>query len=201
VSATVTLTAEVLGNQIVREAGRFVGLREVKPNAAWDNPKTPGPDAQLVLELKSLMRPSPWQEGWAYCAAFAEAMVRIALIRLAITPKEAAKFLDVMSPGVLVTFNRFKERKLISPNPAIGAIWLARHGSTAQGHAGIVTSRSLAAVNISTVEGNTSLDSRDPTQDREGDWITPRTFPTSGRGDLHTLGFITPEAILKLIFG
>ena len=200
-SALVTLKAEDLGNQIVREAGRFVGLREVKPNAVWDNPKTPGPDAALVLEVKTLMRPSPWEEGWSYCAAFAEGMVRCALIRLAIQPTEAAKFLDVMSPGVLLSFNRFKERELISPNPCVGAIWLARHGSTEQGHAGIVTSKSLAGVNMSTIEGNTSLDSKDPAKDREGDWITTRTFPATGRGDLRTLGFVQPEAVLKLIFG
>ncbi|WP_395737467.1 hypothetical protein [Prosthecobacter sp.] len=200
-SNVVTLKAEDLGNQIVREAGRFVGLREVRPNADWDNPKTSGPDAALVLELKTLMRPSPWEEGWSYCAAFAEAMVRCALIRLAVTPAEAAKFLDVMSPGVLLSYNRFKERKLINPNPCVGALWLARHGSTERGHAGIVTSKSLAGMNISTIEGNTSLDSKDLAKDREGDWITPRTFPATGRGDLRTLGFVQPDAMLKLIFG
>ena len=66
--APASITAEVLGDQIVREASRFVGLREVRRNSDWDNPKTPERDYALAEELRRLMRPSPWEEGWAYCA-------------------------------------------------------------------------------------------------------------------------------------
>jgi hypothetical protein len=193
------LTAAVLGTQIIREASRFVGLREVKPNQNWDNPTTAGPDAALVLELRTLMRPTPWEPGWAYCAAFAEASVRAALIRLAITPKEADGFLKVMGPGVLASFNAFHERGLTVDKAEPGAIWFAQHGQSGEGHAGIVTGASAGGHLINTVEGNTSMDSKDPRADREGDWITTRTFDVTGRPPLHTRGFLPPSAILKLI--
>ena len=69
------MTSDQLAQGIIRQASRFIGLREVKPNADWDNPNTPGNDRALVDELRSLMRSSPWEPGWAYCAAFAEGMV------------------------------------------------------------------------------------------------------------------------------
>lgn len=199
-SRSIAITDEAFGNLIIREASRFVGLREVKPNEDWENPSTPGPDTALAKELRDLMRPTPWQPGWAYCAAFCEAVVRSVLLRLAMEGDESVKFLRVMGPGVRVSFNAFQALKLTVAKPVPGAIWFARHGNTAQGHAGIVTSVSLIGGNMSTIEANTMLDSRDPRKDREGDWITTRTFPSRGRGDLVTLGFVTPAAILKLCF-
>ena len=82
------MTSDQLAQGIIRQASRFIGLREVKPNADWDNPNTPGPDRVLVDELRSLMRSSPWEPGWAYCAAFAEGMVLAALRSLAATPDQ-----------------------------------------------------------------------------------------------------------------
>jgi len=200
VKDAVTLSAEQFGAMIIREASRFVGLREVKPNAHWDNPQTPGTDSALVRELRDLMRPTPWEEGWAYCAAFCEGILRSTMKQAAFTDAEAAKFLKVMGPGVRVSFNAFKELRLISTAPVPGALWFAGHRGTAQGHAGIVTSISIAAQQMSTIEANTSLDSKDPARDREGDWITTRTLMAKGRGDLVTLGFLTPAAVLKLCF-
>jgi len=199
-SRSIAITDEAFGNLIMREASRFIGLREVKPNEDWENPSTPGPDTALVKELRDALRPTPWQPGWAYCAAFCEAVVRRVVTRLEMQGDEAAKFLRVMGPGVRVSFNAFNQLRLTSLKPVPGAIWFARHGNTAQGHAGIVTNLSLAGQQMSTIEANTSLDSRDPRLDREGDWITTRTFATKGRGDLVTLGFVTPASILKLCF-
>jgi hypothetical protein len=198
-AATVTLTAERLGELLIREAARFVGLREVKPNADWDNPKTPGPDADLARELRELMRPTPWAPGWAYCIAFIEAIVRKTLARAALTPAEAAKVLDVLGPHVLTTFRKFKALGLITPTPVPGAIWLAQHGASENGHAGLVTSIARLSPTVSTIEANTALDSRDPAKDREGDWITTRAFLAGGRGTLRTLGFVSPAALLKLL--
>lgn len=199
-SRSISITDEAFSDLIVREASRFVGLREVRPNAQWDNPTTPGPDTALVKELRDLMRPSPWQDGWAYCAAFCEAVIRRVLQREGMHGDEAAKFLRVMGPGVRVSFEAFRKLHLTSSMPVPGALWFARHGTSAQGHAGIVTSISLAGVHMSTIEANTSLDSRDARKDREGDWITTRNFAASGRGTLATLGFVSPAAILKLCF-
>lgn len=198
-AGAVTLTPERLGELLIREPGRFIGLREIKPNADWDNPKTPGPDADLARELRELMRPTPWAPGWAYCIAFVEAMVRKTFARAAITPTEADKVLSVLGPHVLTTFRKFKALGLTSATPVPGAIWLAQHGASENGHAGIVTTVARLSPTMSTIEANTALDSKDPAKDREGDWITTRAFLAGGRGELRTLGFVTPAALLKLL--
>jgi hypothetical protein len=191
------MTSDTLATAVMRHAGRFIGLREVKPNADWDNPSTAGSDRALVDELRSLMRSSPWEPGWAYCAAFCEGVVIAALRSLSATPEQIKRWQTTMTPHCVTSATNFSKLSLLSPTAIPGAIWLARHGQTSNGHAGIVTS--LRSVNMSTIEGNTSLDPSSDAKEREGDWITARIRPLKGSGSLVTLGFITPDAILKLI--
>lgn len=191
------MTSDQLAQGIIRHASRFVGLREVKPNSNWDNPSTPGPDRALVDELRSLMRQSPWQEGWAYCAAFAEGMVLAALRSLAATPAQIKRWQQTMTPHCVTSAGNFRKLGLLSANAEPGSIWLARHGSTSNGHAGIVTA--VRGVSMATIEGNTSLDPNTSAKEREGDWITNRIRFLKGSGTLNTLGFVTPASILKLI--
>jgi hypothetical protein len=190
------ITPKQFGDAIVKEAWRFVGLKEVRPNADWDNPKTGPREVQLAQELRTLMRPSPWQEGWAYCAAFGEAVVITAAKRLGLETKTLARMLQ---PGVLNTWRAFNGAvvKLTSDKPATGALWLLRHADKpGQGHMGIIDDWNPH--NLHTVEANTSLDVSTPAKERDGDWITTRVSDWKGRGKLRTLGFITPEAMLTL---
>ena len=191
------MNADQLGHEIIRQASRFIGLREVKPNADWDNPQTPQRDAALAGELRSMLRPSPWEEGWAYCAAFTEGVVTAALKTLGVSSEQIGKWQRVMTPHCVTSAASFKSRGLLSDAPETGAVWLARHGSSSKGHAGIFTARRGSS--IATIEANTSLDPQTPEQDREGDWITTRLSFLKGRGSLATLGFINPSSILKLI--
>lgn len=191
------MTSADLSNAIVRTASRFIGLREVKANAEWDNPATPGSETALSGELRAMMRPAPWEPGWAYCAAFAEGVVTTALRSLGATPDEVARFASVMSPHCVTAANRFRQRGLLSQLPAPGAIWLARHGSTSNGHAGLVTA--ISPTTMATIEANTSLDATTPAKEREGDWITTRLRDPATNGKLRTLGFITPEAVTMLL--
>ena len=191
------MNAEQLGHEIIRQASRFIGLREVKPNADWDNPQTSQRDATLASELRALMRPSPWEEGWAYCAAFTEGVVTAALKTLGVSPEQIGKWQRVMTPHCVTSAANFKSRGLLSDAPETGAVWLARHGSSSKGHAGIFTGRRGSS--MATIEANTSLDPQTPEKDREGDWITTRLSFLKGRGSLATLGFINPSSILKLI--
>lgn len=192
-----TIAPADLATAIVREAARFIGLREVKPNADWDDPRTPGPDTALALELRAMMRRSPWEPGWAYCAAFAEGVVGRALHSLGAYSVQLQRWHALMTPHCVTSAGNFKRAGLLSAQAATGAVWLARHGSTSNGHAGIVTA--IRGVSLCTIEANTSLDATSAERDREGDWITTRLFDRKGRGRLQTLGFITPAAILKLI--
>ena len=38
------MNADQLATATLRHASRFLGLREIRPNADWDLPSTPGPD-------------------------------------------------------------------------------------------------------------------------------------------------------------
>jgi hypothetical protein len=193
------ITETALTNMILKEAYRFVWLREVKPNARWDDPATPGPDTARCQELRELMRPAPWQEGWAYCAAFCEGMVVSALKRLGATEAQIKRFSSVMNAHVMTSFNGFNKLKLIQPNPTAGALWFAQHGKTTRGHAGIVATPSMGTSSMGTIEANTSLDASTPAKEREGDWITVRKRRTTSNGQLVTRGFLPVAAILKLI--
>ena len=144
------MNAVDLANTIVRQAGRFIGLREVKPNADWDNPKTPGRDLALAKELRTRMRPSPWEEGWAYCAAFTEGVVTVALKTLGATPAQLQVWANVMTPHCVTSARNFREHHMLVIEPQPGAVWLARHGTTSNGHAGIVTALNHDA--MSTIE-------------------------------------------------
>ncbi len=187
----------ILGERIVRVASRFVGLREVKANQDWDDPRTPGRETKLAEELRRMMRPAPWEPGWAYCAAACEGWVVTAMRELDFAEKEVQRFAKVMGPHCVSAANAFKALGLLEAKPAVGALWLARHGRTSNGHAGVTTAQ--MGPRIATVEANTSLDSSNPAKDREGDWITTRLFSYVGRGSLKTMGFVTPRGILELV--
>lgn len=191
------MNADQLATATLRHASRFLGLREIRPNADWDLPSTPGPDKALAEELRALMRPSPWKEGWAYCAAYCEGVVLAALRALGASAAQLKRWQDTMTPHCVTSARNFRKLGLLSAVPTPGAIWLAQHGSTTNGHAGLVTS--VRGVSMATIEANTSLDKTTPEKDREGDWITTRLGFVKGRGALQTLGFVHPEAILKLI--
>jgi hypothetical protein len=186
--------AEKLAACIIAQATRFCGLQEVRPNQNWDNPATKGPDTALVAELVAGMRASPWEPGWAYCAAFAEAMVAKGLEQFGATPAQIAKFRAVMSPHCMTSAAAFARLNLLSSVPVSGAIWLAQHGSSDNGHAGICTLPH--APNMDTIEANTGGNGSG--SQREGDWITHKIRPIAGPGDLHTRGFVHPVAILKI---
>jgi hypothetical protein len=140
-----------------------------------------------------MMRPSPWQPGWAYCAAFVEGVVVRAL------KEHAPKFAALFGPHCMTNVRAFKQRKMLNPLPVPGAIWLARHGRTDQGHAGIVTTISDVSRIMATIEANTAFDPSTPSQEREGDWITTRARKTNGTGTLVTQGFIHPGHLIQLI--
>lgn len=192
------ITPERLGRSIIASASRFLNLREVKPNSRWDNPATPGIDAVLCKELRALMKESPWEEGWAYCLAFAEGVVADGLRNVGATSSQVAKFRAAVSPHVMSTVASLKARKWLSPSTdEPGSIWLAQHGTGNSGHAGILVGRNAST--ITNIEANTSKDAQAGDKDREGDWITTKTFSAVGRGALRTRGFLSVSTIIQII--
>ena len=194
-----TIDPHRLGRRILSIAMQFNNLREIVSNKDWDNPATPGKDRELVGKLYAMLRATGWQDGWAYCAAFVDAVVCEALRQEGATSDQVRLFTKPMQLGVMNSVRAFKEAGLSQsfPGKEPGTIWLARHGSTDQGHCGFVIA--FESQSLSTIEANTSKDAKSADAQREGDWITTRVFSAAGRGTLRTQCFVTPTHICQLI--
>lgn len=187
----------MLGAEIIRQASLFLHLKEISPNSKWDDPRTPQPEKDLNDLLIKVMKEAGWGPGAPYCAAFAEGVTVLALRRLGVADGIIRAFRKLMTPHCMTSFANFKKVGAITQTPGPGSIWLARHGSTDMGHAGIVV-KTTETGNMNTVEGNTSAEFVDTEKERQGDGIYARRRPMRGAGKLKTEGFIDPSAILAL---
>jgi hypothetical protein len=175
-----------MSNQKVLEIARkFVGLHEIKPNAQWTSKDIPNA-AQLSDELIVLMKKTGWLPGWAYCAAFVDAVYREAFkddkAKLAIIKK-------CISPAVMTTYKDSKKYFSLTPTPGCIFIMQMKNGGT--GHCGIVGD-SIKSDSFSTIEGNTGPGAAVAAKDREGDGIyaKARAMNFKHSDGLHLLGFI-----------
>lgn len=188
------MTADSFGDQIIRHATMFTGLKEVRQNREWDNPQTPEIDRVLSDLLRREMEKSGWESGAPYCAAFAEAVYRMAWHHCggADDAPGFVRFKKLMTPHVVTSFKNFKAAGLIHRSPAAGAIWFARKRGTSSGHAGIVISVPLWSKppRMINVEGNTTFAFESAAKDREGDGIARRERDQFGKGSLETLGWL-----------
>ena len=185
-------TSDTAGAEIIRVATRFLGLYETAQNSAWDNPATAGSDAE-AQELLELMLRCGWQQGWAYCAAFCEAVWRKAYENLGAPQELARGIANKLTPSVMESFYSWGGDITRSPVP--GAIFFMQLGTTGKGHCGIVVRADGGR--ISTIEGNTCPDPADAAMDREGDGIFRRTRSmdfTARTKSLWLRGFLPPPA-------
>ena len=190
----VVTPADRLADLIIREASRFVGLREISPNRNWDDPSTPGDDAALVIALKTMMRSAPWEDGWAYCAAFCEGVVKTALRKGEFHSDIVSAVAKTLGPSVMSSFTACKDKGLIHDTPKRGAIFFWQNGSGWTGHAGIVSAWDGGSA-MATIEANTSANKNG--NQREGDWITTKTRNYKGERPFKARGFLWPEDILS----
>lgn len=188
----IKLNPASLSRRIASNAMRFNNLRETRPNKLWDRADTVGPDAALVKELIDLLKSVGWEEGWAYCAGFVDGIFCLSLKQEGASAEQIKKFTKLMQLGVMNSVRAFAAVGLLDAfAEGVGSIWLAQHGATQQGHTGLLlVEPARASANISTIEANTSKDAQPGDKDREGDWITTKTFPAKGRGTLRTKGFV-----------
>lgn len=190
-----TATPAILTHAILSHATPFIGLREVKPNADWRDAN--GNGSERAQRLRLMMRPAPWNEGDAYCAAFCEGVLNAALEQVGATVAELQRFRVAFSPNCMQTLNNFNKRGLVrAPNlgPVVGSVAIYQHGVTSRGHMGFVAtlSEGFRFVNI---EANTRIIKG---TEREGDGIGYKARAGTSAGPLILRGFITPAAILAL---
>lgn len=179
----------LVGRVIIEHASKFVGLFETKANKDW---------ARLVAgvvedddELEKVLKTAGWQPGWSYCAAFVEAVWRLAYKEVE-APKELQDLIsNRLNPSVIKSYDNFKDRITQTPEP--GSIFFMQKGFSGFGHAGIVVSSDGA--NFATIEGNTSPGSGSVESERNGDGVYKRirklNFETHSY-NLHLLGFLNP---------
>lgn len=194
---TSPITPELLADAILRQASAFAGMVEREPNARWDDPETKEADAARNRLLTAAMEEAGWQAPWAYCMGFAEGMVLLALRELGYADRQVAMIRRVLSPHVMTTVRGLARLDRLSTTPEKGALWLARHGNTDTGHAGIVSR--VHPGTMGTVEGNTSTTYLGPDKDRQGDGIYRRIRNWDQNGNLRTMGFLEPDSILRLL--
>lgn len=187
--------ADRLADLIIREASRFVGLREISPNRNWDNPSTPGNDAALVAELKAMMVSTPWKVTWAYCAAFNEGVLKSALKKGGFDAALIESVARTLDASVMSSFTACEKKGLIRDTPTRGALFFWQNGTKWTGHAGIVSAWDGGST-MATIEANTSANKTG--DQREGDWITTKTRNRKGEGSFKARGFLWPEDILKM---
>ena len=180
------MNAQTFAKRLIDTATNFVGLRETESNAAFNDL------ARSKKLIASFKRVKWWASGAAYCAAFDGGMVALTADALELDP---SGFLKHWTAHCMTNVRKMKELGYLSARPAEGALWLAKHGDTDSGHAGIVVSFKGGV--ISTIEGNTSSGSTG--SQRNGDGIFARTRDAFQNGNLKTMGFVHPEAILKMM--
>ncbi|MES2705140.1 MAG: CHAP domain-containing protein [Verrucomicrobiota bacterium] len=192
------ITAPLIAAEIIRQAALYENLLERRPNAEWDHPATPAAERALSAQLTECMESAGWQAPWPYCIAFAEGMLILALRRLGCQPWNYARPRQLITPHVMTTVRNLSGAHALSATPVPGSIWLARHGNSDLGHAGIVI-HSAGNGLMTTIEGNTTSTYKGAAKDRQGDGIFRRGRALTTNGDLRTMGFLTPDAILRLL--
>lgn len=188
------IDGKVFAQKLIAVATDFVGLTETENNARWDDPRTAWKDTDKEVWLRTWMRKvDGWTPGAPYCAAFVGSVVAATLHGYGVPmAKIETVWLGLWSAHCMTNVARLKARGILSTQPVPGALWLARHGSTQSGHAGLVTATN--GRQMGTIEGNTN-----DAGGREGDGIFIKQLPVSGRGSLKTQGFLHPATILDLL--
>lgn len=186
------MKAEDIGSLIIKQAEHFCGLYEVTTNAAWRSILDPTKGKSESDELETAMKACGWQAGWPYCAAFSEAIWRLAYTQAGAPKDVIAKFSKGLCPSVMQSYNALKSQ--ITKDPIPGAIFFLQNGKGATGHAGIFVGHDGA--NMATIEGNTSAGKAISAEaDRQGDGIFKKVrsfdFTPKTKG-LHLLGFFNP---------
>jgi hypothetical protein len=155
-----------LPERILSHARTFVGLCETKSNAEWDDPSTPGIDASARLLRASLIA-SGWQSGWAYCAAFVEAIWAMAYAEAC--PAQLMRVKGLLTVSVMQSFRNCQKENLISQKPVPGAIFFMQNGKSWTGHAGLVVKAD--SERFWSIEANTSPAPGSVASQREGDGV------------------------------
>ena len=111
-----TVESGPIAAEIIAQAKRFVNLFEIESNAKWDDPSTSELDASGTA-LRVALEHAGWQAGWPYCAAFCEAIWRLAYAELGAARPVLKSIGDRLNPSVMQSFKNWKKAGAITITP------------------------------------------------------------------------------------
>lgn len=166
---SVTPPVIIPGEKLIDIAKKYIGVRE----RGGENRGSEVEMFQKAVDGKA--------HGEAWCMSFVQYCVKT-------TEKETGSKSKIFrSEGVLATWNNSpKELRLDKPEPGSIVIW--RHGTSSQGHTGIVEKVNRDGSFV-TIEGNTG-DGQGIV--REGDGVYRRTRSMNNAGKMKIVGFLKP---------
>lgn len=159
-------------DELVREAGRWVGVRESKENS--------GPDVERFLGAIGLPR------GYSWCMAFVHFCVKEVDKRTGLPENW------LLPSGHVLTVWNHSPKGARRADPEVGSIAIWQHvpngKQTTRGHCGVVT-KVLKDGSFETVEGNTAAQ-----EDivREGEGVHRRVRKRKSPGSMVLKGFLIP---------
>jgi hypothetical protein len=155
--------------KLIDVAKSYIGQKEIEGNKGF-------PDKEFENKLRFV----GWQPPMAWCAAFVKRCVYDAA-----SPDDWKRLGEHMNMSALGTYNGLKSSGCtISQVPVLGALVVWQHGSTVQGHIGIVSSVQ-DDTNFTSIEGNTNA-----LGGREGDIVAEKKRKTTPMGNLTLKGFV-----------
>ena len=165
---------DTCGELLAIQAENWIGVSEVGNNS--------GPEVELFQKaLDGKAAGEPW------CCAF------VAYCILAVQRHNGRPPVVPLSEHCLTMWQKAPAAQKTQV-PIIGSLQVWQHGTSSNGHIGIVTRGCKDVRYVYTVEGNTSPDaSGDKSVVREGQGVYEKLRPVSGSvGDMHILGYILP---------
>jgi hypothetical protein len=177
-----------IGEKIIDVADDFEGLVEVVSNEEWK-------DAKRGALLEAMLKRVGHQDGWSYCMSFCEGVWRTSYEELGLNFSTLSKLLN---PSVMSSFNACRDAGLnLRPGVVkVGAIFFMQKGSSAFGHAGIVTG--WDGKTLRTIEANTSPSATSVAADRDGGigtggiWRKTRAYNFTKKEGLWLKGILNP---------
>lgn len=127
-AGTIVLFNNQSGKRILKEAKKYIGIKEIRPNKGWQN-----------KYFQSLMKKTGWQSGWDYCVLF----TKLVLLRTLKRKQQAAvkKLFNASSQTTWQNLLKYEHLGLykISKTAKPGSIAFYKHMQKDwKGHADIV---------------------------------------------------------------
>ncbi len=139
------------GKKIIKEAQKFVGIKEIHPNKGWTN-----------SFFQSLMLKIGWKQGWDYCVLF----TKLILLKTLKGKKKDAVLKLVNASSQTTWANLVKNQKSglykLSKKPKVGAIAFYKHmNANWRGHADIVLDYDDDKYTVITANGSIGVEIKD----------------------------------------